>query len=95
MHVGTFQTFIKICSKLKTLAIDLSTSTCLSLFFKKIDSFLYNYRQVNLILGNNVKAYQIFGHHIFALEPDMEVSKEMVEPMVVTTMPKAKPPKQL
>jgi hypothetical protein len=42
--------------------------------------------------SNNVKAYKISGCHIFALELDMEVSKEMVEPMVVVAMPKAKPP---
>jgi hypothetical protein len=40
--------------------------------------------------GNNIKTCQILQHHILALEPDMEVFEEVLQPLVEIPHPMGK-----
>ncbi len=40
------------------------------------------------LVGNTIKAYQSLGHHILALELDMEVFTKVLEPLIEVVMPK-------
>ncbi len=78
-----------------SLVVNLSTSIGLFLLLSKIphDAIVSNSILNDIFHATKIiKACQILHHHILALELDMDVFKEVLEPFIKVPIPKAKHP---
>jgi len=90
MRLVIIQALINVCSKIGSSVTNLSASIGMCLSSKNSLSSLHQKLCLTILhlVGNIVKACQSLGHHILALELDMEVFMEVLEPFVEVAMVK-------
>ncbi len=88
MHLAIIQALIDVCSKTRSYVADLFTSTCMC--FSSKNSFTIfaskTFLTIFHLASNIVRAYKSLGHHILALESDMEVFMEVLELLIEVAM---------